>query len=273
MNATEEILFWTTVLLLGGGFFFSAQSLVYRKPRSYGLAHVLLSIALVTLTALGAVRWIRSGHPPFVTLFESMLTGVWFLILFYTVLRRRVAGGKSLLPPVAGIALLLMGWSSSLPHGASPLSVALDNVWLFVHATFATCGAATFLIGASLSTVYLLGEERMERFGGVVTRIPARTQLPHTIERALLFGLVLWGIMIASGAIWAHAAWGRYWAWDPIELWSLISWLLYGALFHARLAFRLSQRAFCWLTIAAAATVVFSLWGIQYVYDTIHTYG
>ena len=42
---------------------------------------------------------------------------------------------------------------------------------------------------------------------------------------------------------------------------------------HARLAFRLPRRLFCSLTILAAATVAFSLWGIQYVYETIHVYG
>jgi ABC-type transport system involved in cytochrome c biogenesis permease subunit len=208
-----------------------------------------------------------------VSLFESMLTGVWFLLLIYALLRRRLAVGETILAPVAGIGLLLMGWSASLPQDASPLSAALDNVWLFIHASFATAGAATFLIGASFSTIFLLGEEKLSRFGGALAIVPERRALPRAVERTLLFGLVLWGVMIASGSIWAHSAWGRYWAWDPIELWSLISWLLYAALFHARLALRLSQRVFCWLTIGAASTVVFSLWGIQYVYETIHTYG
>ena len=91
--------------------------------------------------------------------------------------------------------------------------------------------------------------------------------------RLLLLGLILWGVMIVSGSIWAHAAWGRYWAWDPIELWSLISWLLYALVVHARVTFKMSHRLFGWLVIVAAACVVFALWGVGYVYETIHSYG
>jgi ABC-type transport system involved in cytochrome c biogenesis permease subunit len=83
----------------------------------------------------------------------------------------------------------------------------------------------------------------------------------------------MWGTMIASGAIWAEVAWGRYWAWDPVELWSLISWIFYALLLHARMTFRMSPRLFCTLAIVTAVVVAFSLWGIQYVYETIHTYG
>jgi ABC-type transport system involved in cytochrome c biogenesis permease subunit len=167
----------------------------------------------------------------------------------------------------------MMGWSSSLPAETSPLSAALSNVWLFIHASFATSGAAAFLIGASFSIIYLLGRENLGVLERISPKIPDYDMLPKTILNFLIFGLILWGVMIVSGSIWAHVAWGRYWAWDPIELWSLISWLLYGLLLHARLAFKLPKRLFCWLTILAAATVVFSLWGIQYIYETIHSYG
>jgi ABC-type transport system involved in cytochrome c biogenesis permease subunit len=144
---------------------------------------------------------------------------------------------------------------------------------LFIHASFATSGAATFLVAACLAAVYLLGEERLSRWDRVVRALPGRSELPRSILNFLIFGLILWGVMIASGSVWAHSAWGRYWAWDPIELWSLIGWLVYALLIHARITFKLSHRLFSVLTIAAAFTVVFALWGVQYVYKTIHTYG
>ena len=79
--------------------------------------------------------------------------------------------------------------------------------------------------------------------------------------------------MIVSGSIWANIAWGRYWAWDPIELWSLISWLLYGLILHIRMAGKIRVRTFCWLAIIASITIAFSLWGVGYIYETIHSYG
>jgi ABC-type transport system involved in cytochrome c biogenesis permease subunit len=103
--------------------------------------------------------------------------------------------------------------------------------------------------------------------------IPDFKKISKYILNFLIFGLILWGVMIVSGSIWAHVAWGRYWAWDPIELWSLISWLLYGLLLHSRLTFKINNRLFSWLTIVAALTVLFALWGVGYIYETIHTYG
>jgi ABC-type transport system involved in cytochrome c biogenesis permease subunit len=237
MSNLETIFFWLATLALAGSFFLALLALFFGKTGPQRLAAFLFNGALVPLLGLGINRWIRTGHPPFVSLFESMIFSVLLLVLIFTIFRWRRPGAGVALAPVAGIALLLMGWSLTVPHQASPLSAALDSVWLFIHASFATAGAAVFL------TAFLL------------------------------LGFILWGTMIASGAIWAHVAWGRYWGWDPIETWSLISWILYALLLHARITFRLSARLFSVLTIITAGVVAFSLWGIQYVYNTIHSYG
>jgi ABC-type transport system involved in cytochrome c biogenesis permease subunit len=56
-------------------------------------------------------------------------------------------------------------------------------------------------------------------------------------------------------------------------LWSLLSWLIYALLYHARMSLKLSARLFCIFNIVAVATIAFALWGVHYVYETIHTYG
>jgi ABC-type transport system involved in cytochrome c biogenesis permease subunit len=273
MNSMESVFFWIAALFCGAAFFSGVMAVIFRRQKPMALAHAFLLAASAAVLVVGIVRWERTGHPPFVTIFESMLTAIWFLLVIHSGLRwRRPQFGFATLP-VALVALLLLGWSSSLSQDATPLSAALTNVWLFIHASFATCGAATFLIAASLSAVYLTGDERLTWLQGAVKTLPGRNELPRSILNFLIFGLILWGVMIASGSVWAHAAWGRYWAWDPIELWSLIGWLVYALLIHARLTFKLSHRLFSMLTIGAAATVVFALWGVHYVYKTIHTYG
>lgn len=272
MNSTQAIFFWATTLALAAGFFATVLSLVFRKETAFRWGVHGSMVALILLTIFGAMRWIDTGHPPFVTLFESMTTAVWFALLIFHLMRFRTTPLPINLP-LSLVAFLMMGWASSMPTASSPLSDALDNVWLFIHASFATAGAAAFLVAASFSTVFLLGETRYGNMGKIGAKLPAFNSLPRSILNFLIFGLILWGVMIVSGSIWAHAAWGRYWAWDPIELWSLISWLLYGLVLHTRMAWKLSQRAFCWMTIIAALTVVFALWGVGYIYETIHEYG
>ena len=273
MTNLESILFWATALFLAGSLFSGLLGLIFGKLKPWGVSRVFMALATLALSVLGAMRWVGTGHPPFVSLFESMLASIWFLLVIYQAVRWRVPGAVVAMVPVSGLAMLLTGWSSSLPMEATPLSAALENVWLFIHASFATAGASTFLIGASYSIMYLLGEKKLVRMSANVPGLPAYKDIPGTVVTYLLFGLVLWGVMIVSGSIWAHIAWGRYWAWDPVELWSLLSWLLYGMLYHARMSLRLPPRAFCILNIVAVGTVAFSLWGIQYVYETIHTYG
>jgi len=273
MNTFESLFYWSSTVLLAASFFLYLWGFMFGKSGLLRAAHSLILSAFAALTVFGIARWVRTGHPPFVTLFESMVISVWFLLLIALIMRARVPRFSVLLLPVAGVSFLLMGWSSSLPAEASPLTATLTNVWLFIHASFATAGASAFLIAASLSVLYLLGREKLVSMERVAAAVPEHSSLPGTIFNFLLFGLILWGVMIVSGSIWAHSAWGRYWAWDPIELWSLISWLLFVVLIHARITFKLNQRVLAICTIVSALTVVFALWGVHYIYETIHTYG
>jgi ABC-type transport system involved in cytochrome c biogenesis permease subunit len=272
MSNIEAALFWVSTLAFAVTFFLAVLAIVFGKNAPQHVALRLFSGSVASLLGLGVARWVRTGHPPFVTIFESMTFSVFLFVLIYNIIRLRQPRAGAALAPAAGISLLLMGWSLSLPHEATPLSAALDNVWLFIHASFATAGAAVFLVAAAFSAAYLMGPQRLARL-----RLPGANGdlagIPKSVSTFLLMGFIMWGTMIASGAIWAHVAWGRYWGWDPVELWSLISWVLYALLIHARLTFKLPARVFCILTIVTAGTVAFSLWGIQYVYDTIHTYG
>jgi ABC-type transport system involved in cytochrome c biogenesis permease subunit len=273
MSGGEAIVYWGAAACLALTCFLTVLALIFKKTAAFTTARYVLLAAFLLITVFGIIRWVEWQHPPFVTLFESMITSIWFMLLMYLSLAIRTGRMAVLLLPVSLAALLMMGWSASLPSQASPLSETLSNTWLFIHASFATAGAAAFLIAASFSALFLAGPETMARMHTITAAIPEHSRLPGSILNFLLFGLVLWGVMIVSGSIWAHTAWGRYWAWDPIELWSLISWLLYAVVFHARLAFKLPARLFCWLTIVAALTVVFSLWGVGYLYETIHSYG
>ncbi len=273
MNATEALFFWSTTLFLAMTFFIVLLALMFKKENVFKYANYSLLTAFATLSTFGILRWTLTGHPPFVTLFESMITSIWFVLLFFILLLKFNKKTVLLILPVSTITFLMMGWASSLSSEASELSAALTNIWLFIHASFATAGASSFLIGASFSILYLLGEEKLKSYERIAPKVPEFKNLSKMILNFLIFGLILWGVMIVSGAIWAHIAWGRYWAWDPIELWSLISWLLFGLVIHTKITFKISQNLFCKLTIIAAATVVFALWGVGYIYNTIHTYG
>ena len=71
--------------------------------------------------------------------------------------------------------------------------------------------------------------------------------------------------MLIAGAVWAHDAWGRYWSWDPLETWSLLTWLSLAIVLHLRLTFRL-QPALGWLLVTGVFAVAFlTFFGVPFV--------
>ena len=76
--------------------------------------------------------------------------------------------------------------------------------------------------------------------------------------------------MIVAGAIWANEAWGRYWAWDPIETWSLISWIVYAAYLHTRLTLGWKGSKSAWFAVVALPVMAFTLIGVPLAYSSIH---
>ena len=74
-------------------------------------------------------------------------------------------------------------------------------------------------------------------------------------------------LMIAAGAIWAKNLWGSYWSWDPVETWSLLSWLIYGVCLHLRLTLRWRDRRLAWLVVFAIIGVLVSFFGVNLVME------
>jgi cytochrome c-type biogenesis protein CcsB len=77
---------------------------------------------------------------------------------------------------------------------------------------------------------------------------------------------------IITGAIWAEYAWGRYWSWDPKETWSLITWFLYAALLHQRLAIGWRGRRAAIMAIVGFLAILFTFLGVSYLLPGLHSY-
>jgi len=96
-----------------------------------------------------------------------------------------------------------------------------------------------------------------------------------TISRFLLYPAVVFlGIGIFVGAVWASISWGRYWAWDPKEVWALITFMVYGLTFHSKSFPPFSRpRFFHIYMIAAILTVVMTYLGVNHLLGGMHSYG
>jgi ABC-type transport system involved in cytochrome c biogenesis permease subunit len=79
--------------------------------------------------------------------------------------------------------------------------------------------------------------------------------------------------MIAAGSIWAKNLWGSYWSWDPVETWSLLSWLVYGVALHLRVTMGWRGRKLAWLLVFAIIGVLVSFWGVNLIMEgSLHVF-
>jgi cytochrome c-type biogenesis protein CcsB len=143
---------------------------------------------------------------------------------------------------------------------------ALKSNWLLVHVITCFFGYAAFGLAFGAAILYLAR--------GFTNRLqaPAPGLLDRLIYRAAVIGFIFLTLGILTGAVWAETAWGRYWSWDPKETASLITWLIYAALLHARLVQGWQGRPIAWLAVAGFGAVLFTYLGVSFLLPGLHSY-
>jgi cytochrome c-type biogenesis protein CcsB len=149
------------------------------------------------------------------------------------------------------------------------LPPSLRSIWLIIHVTFNKLAAGAIIIALGTSVLYLLKEKRQDR--DFYKRLPSLDALDAYSYKFIGFGFIFWSITIAAGAIWANEAWGRYWGWDPIETWSLITWLLYGLYLHARYFLKWQGRKAALLMVVCFVFSVLTIFIIPFVVESLHS--
>ncbi|MBI3977793.1 MAG: cytochrome c biogenesis protein CcsA [Chloroflexi bacterium] len=167
------------------------------------------------------------------------------------------------------------GPTQTYVEAGSPLGYEGANIhsyWLVIHVGFAKLAFGTVPITFGLGVVYLL-KRRAERRGSrnhFYASVPELARIDGLGYRFTGLGFVFMAIMIFSGSIWAHQAWGNYWSWDPIETWSAATWVFYGINLHLRTLYRLDGYRAAWLSMATLALSVSAFFGVAYVARGAH---
>ena len=242
--------------------------------RSNRLATIFFIIATAAL-ALGVIaRGLSATRVPWGNMYEFSITGALTFAIAYLIIGRKY-DLRWLGLPITILILIILGTAITLLYRPSaPLVPALQSTWLVVHVAAAIFSGGLFLLSNTVASAYLW-IDRMERRGGrseFAKRLPSLEVLDQLSYRLVAFVFPLWTFAIIAGAIWAEAAWGRYWGWDPKETWSFITWILYAAYLHARVTAGWKGRKAAWLSLIAGSSYLFN-----YVYINVwgtgrHTY-
>jgi cytochrome c-type biogenesis protein CcsB len=266
---TEQVLFWSAVVLYGVSAFSFILGFIAKAEKLF-LAGILAAAAgfLPHVVSIGW-RWGIGGVNPFITISESITLGIGVSVLLYLLVQL----GNKLVRPlgvlVMPVSFAMMGWAGTLrtdPTGK--IAPALQSGWLWVHIIGASTGFSSVFIAAGLGLLYLLKQRKQ---GGIYEKLPTLEALDNLGYRFVVGGFTLYGTMIVSGAFWANQVKGTFWNWDPVEVWSLISWLIYGIYLHLRITFGWRGQRLAVYSLLAVVAMIVSYWGIPFTMETFHT--
>lgn len=265
----ELMLFWTAVGLYGLSTFSYIFGLIAKQEKLFMVGLYSAAAGFIPHTIAIALRWSAAGAvTPFISISESITLGTFMAVLLFLIFQFTVKKVRPLGVLVLPVVFVLMGWGGTLmKEVATTIAPALQSYWLWVHIVGATTGFASVLIAAGMGVMYLLKEKNS---GGIYEKFPELKTIDDLSYRYVAAGFIMYGLMIISGAYWSNQVKGNYWNWDPVEVWSLISWLIYGIYLHLRITMGWRGKKLAWYALAALAVMIVSYWGIPFSVETFH---
>lgn len=233
----------------------------------------LLILGILVHSASLVVRTVAAQRPPFLNLYEYILSVTWGLAVVYLFVEWRVKNrdvGAFFMPMLAFFVFL--GYRL-LDTYVNPTMPALRSAWRVPHIGVAIFAYAAFALAFGLGIMFLIREKvGDESKSWWATRLPSKDFLDRLIYRVVAFGFLMQTALLITGAVWAQFAWGRYWGWDPKETWGLITWLIYAAYLHTRVTMGWKGRKSAITVVVGFIAVIFTLLGVNFL-GGLHAYG
>ena len=234
-------------------------------------AHLLSALLLLYLTVILALRWRVSGHIPMSNGFETMMTMSWISMLFTAIPARRFPLVLPMGFLLCGFSLLVASIGETDPQ-ITHLMPVLSSPLLSVH-------VACMMLSYTLLGLTMLNSAMALVRHGLRPDRPGYTEdygmgLSADLSLLILYPAVF--LLVAGtflGAVWANVSWGRYWAWDPKEVWALITLLVYAFALHGR-SLRVFRDPvfFHWFCIIAFLCVIITYFGVNFFLGGLHSY-
>lgn len=256
-------------------------TVAYGRSPSLRVGVALTVVAWLLHIAGTVTRGIAAERVPWANMYEFALTGtliittVYLLVLVVSKHDLRFLGTF-----VTGLVLVLLGIATvNFYVSVVPLPPALQSAWLVIHVFVATSATGFLALGFALSVVQLLQSRRESLAASAkalkqnfLATLPDSATLENLAYRVIIIGFILWTFTLMAGAIWAEAAWGRYWGWDTKEVWTFIIWVVYAGYIHARATRGWRGSRSAWLAIIGFSTVLFNFTIVNLFFKGLHAY-
>lgn len=265
---SQTLAFWSAATLYALASIAAFSGFAFRKPSLARTGTWCAALGLIPHATAIVLRWQEVAHGPYSSRYEVLSANAFLLVaalLVLTWFARDLEGLGALVFPVA---FLMMGFAVTAFDLKYEVPIIFRSYWLFLHILFAKAFGVAVLLAAAAAAAFLLKSRNGERFG----RLPSAERLDLYGHQFLLLAFLFLGVMIVAGSIWAHESWGRYWAWDPIETSSLITWLAMGAILHFRVLHHWNGRRMAYLAFVALALSAATVYVVTLVAPTIHDF-
>jgi cytochrome c-type biogenesis protein CcsB len=267
--AQEAMFHWTAVVFYIGGLIAFAYALIFAHPQKVAQAKWLVATGIAPHSIALGLRYVHVGHGPYMMKYEVLSSNAWIAVVMLLIFLWRKPNWSALALVALPVVILMMGIGMFTNPEARNLPPTLRSIWLVFHILFNKLAVGAFVL--SLASAIVLLRKLNGAKGRWLDRLPGVDVLEANTIRFVGFGFVFWTTTIGMGAIWANQSWGRYWGWDPIESWSLVTWLAYALLLHARLFFKLDARKTAWATIACFILSVLTVLIFPFIFPSMHS--
>jgi cytochrome c-type biogenesis protein CcsB len=249
-----------------------------RRPAA-NVAVALMVIAVLLHAFAVIARGVAAHRVPWGNMYEFCTTGALLVSAVYLLflIRKDV---RFLGTFVSGLVVVMMAAATmGFPTPIAHLQPALQSPWIVIHVSIAVLASALFTLTFSMSVLQLFQSRREAsiRAGGearpaFMRLVPSALSLENWSYRINAVGFVMWTFTVIAGAIWAEAAWGRYWGWDTKEVWSFVIWVVYAGYLHARATRGWTGERAAWLSIIGFACLVFNFAVVNTLFPGLHSY-
>jgi cytochrome c-type biogenesis protein CcsB len=232
---------------------------------------VLLIGALFHLGAI-VVRSVQIGQLAVTTGQEALSLFTWVFVITYLILqlrlRLRILGSF-----VSPLAVIFIVSSSLLPTQIMPKSELFKSGWVIFHVSSLFLANALFALAFSIGIMYLLQERQIKRknFGFLYLRLPSLDTLDSIAHYCLVAGFPLMTVGLVTGFAYAAIVWHSPWNWDPKEILSLVTWVIYAVLVHERITVGWRGRKAAWLAIFGFSAVLLTFLGANLLLKGHHS--
>ena len=259
----EFIIFIMIILYLlsAAGYF---AYLFVQKDYFQRAGFFLLTVGFLCHTLTIAYGFYKAGHVPVSNMHETLSFAAWAIAAVFLAIQFKF-NLKILGICAAPVLALMMIIVSQLPNELAPVTKIFKSFWLVSHVTVIFIGEAAFALACGLGVLYLLQEHEIKtkKHGFFFRRLPSLEMLDSIGYVCIVLGFAMLTLGLITGFVYAKTFWGRFWSWDPKEVWSGITWLFYAVLLHERLTAGWRGRRSAIMSIIGFGVLIFTFLGVN----------